>query len=115
MRLKTIYKRLIIYFISIVLVFKFIEQFNNKIDKNKRFSNLHHYSNEEDISARKIGYCAPMPGAEESCLYRENSFGTNYLDGLVFQCPCKSGLECVKNPNGYYIVPIGYQGTCKSN
>ncbi len=67
------------------------------------------------ISARKNGYCAPMPGAEESCLYRENSFGTNYLDGLSFQCPCKSGLECVKNPNGYYIVPIGYQGTCKSN
>jgi hypothetical protein len=50
MRLKTIYKRLIIYFISIVLVIKFIEQFKNKINKNKTFKNLQHYSNEEDIS-----------------------------------------------------------------
>ena len=56
-----------------------------------------------------MGNCFPLGGADESCLYNPNS-NTNYLDGLVYKCPCANGLKCVST--GFFVVPLGFSGVC---
>ena len=56
-----------------------------------------------------MGYCSPLGGADESCIYNPNS-NTNYLDGLVYNFPCVKGLTCASL--GIYIVPVGMSGVC---
>lgn len=63
-----------------------------------------------DLSRVKSGLCSPLGGVGDSCLYNINAAFINYLDGLVYKCPCVSGVTCVSS--GFFIVPIGYSGTC---
>ena len=64
-------------------------------------------------SAKKMGYCSKLPKLNQNCLYNENSNEINYMNGMVYQCPCVDGFKCVST--GLRIIPIGYAGKCQPN
>lgn len=59
------------------------------------------------------GYCLKLPSLGQSCLTSSNNNALNYLTQMVFNCPCVKGSQCVKDANSFFMVPLGYSGTCQ--